>query len=166
MWNVRIKAYNTNWNIQLYNTSGLTKKKQKNAFKILWFIDKIKLFFHLITHIHQFNLDKILMIPPKIKIILFNCDSNIRLFFIAHCKVIALNLLCFIFGINSLHLFLIAFFKVIDIINMKQSDWNKNFCYYKVGRAIPLKESKKKNSIFLLHYWKNGQMDFVFWGYQ
>ena len=34
--------------------------------------------------------------------------SNIRLFSIAPCKVIALNLLCFIYGIISLLLFLIA----------------------------------------------------------
>ena len=33
------------------------------------------------------------------------CDSNIRLFFIASCKVIALNPLCILFGISSLLLY-------------------------------------------------------------
>ena len=39
--------------------------------------------------------------------------SNIRLFSIAPCKVIAINLLCFFYGICSLLLFYIAHSKVI-----------------------------------------------------
>ena len=59
---------------------------------------------------------KILLVPQKCETImlLFNysvfqyCDSNIGLFHIAPCKVVALNLLCFIFGIISLLLFTIS----------------------------------------------------------
>ena len=40
---------------------------------------------------------------------------NIGLFFIGPCKVIALNLLCFIVGICSLFLFLIALSKDIAL---------------------------------------------------
>ena len=53
---------------------------------------------------------KILLLLPKYKIIMVPstlsffqyCDSNIRLFSIAPCKVINLNPLCILFGISSL----------------------------------------------------------------
>ena len=60
---------------------------------------------------------KILFVPPKYEIIVVPsnysffqyCDSNIGQIYIAPCKVIAFNLFCFIYGISSLLLFLIAF---------------------------------------------------------
>ena len=48
------------------------------------------------------------MVPSKYSFL-------IGLFHIAPCKVIDLNLLCFIYGIISLLLFLIAFFKVVAL---------------------------------------------------
>ena len=66
--------------------------------------------------VKQLKLAKILLVPPKCEII----NSAILLFifiaildFIAPCIVIALNILCSIFGIISLLLFLIALPKVI-----------------------------------------------------
>ena len=57
---------------------------------------------------------KIFLVPPKCEIIMMltnhaflqYCDSNIGFFSVAPCKVIAL--LCFIYGISSLLLLLIA----------------------------------------------------------
>ena len=44
------------------------------------------------------------------------CHHNKGLFSEASCKVIAFNLLCFFFGIRSLHLFLIILSKVIALL--------------------------------------------------
>ena len=63
---------------------------------------------------------KILLVPPKMKNIFWYYTKI--LFSIAHCKVIALNLLCFIYdGISSLLIFLIANSKVIERRNRKDS---------------------------------------------
>ena len=56
------------------------------------------------------------MVPPKYELIMVlsnylffeYCHKNIGLFSIAPCKVIALNLLCFIFDIISLLLYFIS----------------------------------------------------------
>ena len=53
-----------------------------------------------------FCLIKNIVLVPKMR---NNCDSNIELFSFDPCKVIALNLLCFIYA-----LFFIAFSKVIS----------------------------------------------------
>ena len=47
-------------------------------------------------------------VPTDIKELFNNYDSNIRLLFIAPCKVITLNPLSILFGISSLLLFLMA----------------------------------------------------------
>ena len=64
-----------------------------------------------------------LLVRPKYEIIMVLSNysffqdyySNIGLFSIAPYKVIALNLRCFIYGISSLLLFLIALSKVIAL---------------------------------------------------
>ena len=58
------------------------------------------------------TIDKNIIGASKSELIIQYYDSNIWLFAIAPCKVITLNLLCFIIGIISLLLFLIAFFEV------------------------------------------------------
>ena len=78
------------------------------------------------------------------------CDNNIRLFSIASCKVIALNLLCYIFGIFfcyfldcSLELSLRA---ITFPCSLQTQERPTSITVEKIGRAIS-------------QYWENKQFD-------
>ena len=56
------------------------------------------------------------------------CDRNILLISIAPCKVIALYLVCFLFGIKSLHLLLISLSIAIALNSANRNSW-KSYNY-------------------------------------
>ena len=81
----------------------------------IWVRNIYSFFFIFFILLYIYSM-KILLLTPKFEIMMSSskhlfcqyCYSNIGLFSIALCKVMALNLLCFIYGIISFLLFLIA----------------------------------------------------------
>ena len=74
------------------------------------------------------------------------CDSNYEHFLIAPCKFIALNLLCFIYGISSLLIFLIALCMVIAL----KGDSRKitvTFCFKSLKERQRNEEQYRKEAI-------------------
>ena len=89
---------------------------------------------------------EIIMVPSNFFLILY-CDSNIGLFSIASCKVITLNLLCFIDSISSFLFFLIALSKVIALPTIVIA--------IVVVLSRPQRQQQKSYPYFLLMPWQS-----------
>ena len=81
---------------------------------------------------------KILLVPQNAKwlwcYLIINCDSNIRLFYIARCKNIALNLVCFILEKKSL------LYSFMSLYSYRSSYYRDNdiFCSFSLLKAIAI----------------------------
>ena len=76
-------------------------------------------------------------------------DSNIGLFSIAPCAIIILNLLCFIFEISSLLLFLTTLSKYIALPTIVRSivdALTRTYCHHNTWRAMTIWKAIQKRS--------------------